>query len=199
MHFLNEFVPSFFDSQNTQAASYLLKFDFLLNQYLQAVNGIEAIFSYMVSNIISWFYEKQSTFALQQENMFFCRCVSIAPENYKIMQLLFKSPSCINLLPPRLTVQWISLKYSWTPLCQTRLSPTPRYLELYYIPKKLWSKSVRKCSQGTSWQDVLKAEKCIDVFTVMKAKSDWLDLPLQIQKATSCQYLLILGIKLLPQ
>ena len=39
----------------------------------------------------------------------------------------------------------------------------------------------------------------IDVFTVTKAKSDWLDLPLQMQKATSCRYLLILGIKLLPQ
>ena len=48
----------------------------------------------------------------------------------------------------------------------------PGFLELYYILKKHWSKSVRKCSQGTLWQDVLKAEKCIDVFTVMKAKSD---------------------------
>ena len=71
------------------------------------------------------------------------------------------------------------------------------YLELYYIPKKHWSTSVRKCIQGTSWQDVLKGEKRIDVFTVTKAKSDWLDLPLQ--KVTSCRYLLLLGIKLLLQ
>ena len=85
-------------------------------------------------------------------------------------------------------------------LSRTRLSRTPRYLELflaplssnqprlsqlYYGPKKHWSTSVRKCSQGTSWQDVLKAEKCIDVFTVTKAKSDWLDLPLRMQKTTS--------------
>ena len=75
----------------------------------------------------------------------------------------------------------------------------PGYLELYYIPKKHWSKSVSKCSQGTSWQDVLKAEKCIDVLTVTKAKLDWLDLPLRMHKATSCRYLLILGIKLLLQ
>ena len=127
--------------------------------------------------------------------------------------------------------------YSWTPLCRTRLSRTPCYLEQnrislgfalgfffsfiyygpartrlsrtprylpgylepYYGPKKDWSTSDRKCSQGTSWQDVLKAEKCIHVFTVTKAKSDWLDLPLRMQKATSCRYLLILGIKLLLQ
>ena len=30
----------------------------------------------------------------------------------------------------------------------------PGYLELYYGPKKHWPTSVRKCSQGTSWQDV---------------------------------------------
>ena len=75
----------------------------------------------------------------------------------------------------------------------------PGYLELYYVPKKHWSKSVRKCSQGTSWQDVLKAEKCIDVFTVTKATSNWLDLLLRMQNAKSCRYLLILGIKLLLQ
>ena len=71
----------------------------------------------------------------------------------------------------------------------------PGYLALYYVPKKQWSKSVRKCSHGTSWQDLLKAE-CIDVFTVTKANSDWLDLPLRMQ-VTSCRYLLILGNKLL--
>ena len=96
--------------------------------------------------------------------------------------------------------------YSWTPLCRTRLSRTPRsleqnrislgftlvfqpftmgylelgylehpaiwkcfslplaqtnpgYLKLHYDQRKHWSTSVRKCSQGTSWQDVLKAEK----------------------------------------
>ena len=38
----------------------------------------------------------------------------------------------------------------------------------------------RKCSQGTSWQNVLKAEKCIDVLTVTKAKSNWLDLLLRM-------------------
>ena len=37
----------------------------------------------------------------------------------------------------------------------------PGYLELYYVPKKHWSTSVRKCSQGISWQDVLKADKCV--------------------------------------
>ena len=37
------------------------------------------------------------------------------------------------------------------------------------------------------------------MFTVTKAQSDWLDLPLRMQKATSCQYLLILGVKLLLQ
>ena len=51
----------------------------------------------------------------------------------------------------------------------------PGYIELYCIPKKHWSISVGKCSQGTSWQDALKAEKCIDVFTVTKAKLDWPD------------------------
>ena len=58
----------------------------------------------------------------------------------------------------------------------------PGYLELFCVPKKHWSKSVRKCSQGTSRQDALKAEKCIDVFTVLtKAKSDWLDLLLNAE------------------
>ena len=71
----------------------------------------------------------------------------------------------------------------------------PGYLELYYVPKKRWSTLVRKCSQGTSWQDVQEAEKRIDVHG-NKAKSDWRDLPLRMQKATSCRYLLILGIKL---
>ena len=62
-----------------------------------------------------------------------------------------------------------------------------------------WSCAVweRKCSQGRSWQYVLKSEKRVDVFAVTKAKSDWLDLPLQ--KVTSCRYLLLLGIKLLLQ
>ena len=78
------------------------------------------------------------------------------------------------------------------------ISNQPRYLELYYVPKKHWSTSVRKCSQGTSWQ-VLRVEKCIDVFLVSKAKSNWLDLLLRMQKATSCRSLLILGIKLLLQ
>ena len=58
----------------------------------------------------------------------------------------------------------------------------PGHLELFCVPKKHWSKSVRKCNQGTSRQDALKAEKCIDVFTVLaKAKSDWLDLPLNAE------------------
>ena len=57
----------------------------------------------------------------------------------------------------------------------------PCYQELYYVPKKVWSKSVRKCRPGISWQDVLKAEKFIDMFTVTKAKSDWLDLPLNAE------------------
>ena len=74
----------------------------------------------------------------------------------------------------------------------------PGYLELYYVPKKHWSTSVRKCSQGT-WRDVLKAETHIDVFLVTKAKSDWLDLLLRMQKVTSCWYLLTFGIKLLLQ
>ena len=60
----------------------------------------------------------------------------------------------------------------------------PVCLELYYGPKKHWSTSIRKCSQSTSWEDVQKAEKCIDVFTETKAKFDWLDLPLRMQKAT---------------
>ena len=46
-------------------------------------------------------------------------------------------------------------------LSRTRLSRTPCYLELSYFPKKHWSKSVRKCSQGTLWQDVLKAVRNI--------------------------------------
>ena len=75
----------------------------------------------------------------------------------------------------------------------------PGYFELYYVSKKHWQTSVRKCSQGTSWQNVLKDNKCIDVFMVMKGKSDWLDLLLRVQKATSCRYSLILGIKLLLQ
>ena len=76
----------------------------------------------------------------------------------------------------------------------------PGYPKLNYSPEKHWLTSTRKCSQGTSWQEVPKAEKCIvNVFTVRKAISDWLDLPLVMQKLTSCQYLLILGIKLLLQ
>ena len=47
----------------------------------------------------------------------------------------------------------------------------PGCLELYYIPKKHWLKSVRKYVQGTSGQDVSKADKCIDVFTVTKTNS----------------------------
>ena len=58
---------------------------------------------------------------------------------------------------------------------------------------------MRKCSQGTNWQDVLKADKCSDVFMVTKEKSNWLALPLRIQKVTSCWYLLILGIEVLLQ
>ena len=67
------------------------------------------------------------------------------------------------------------LKYSWTPPCQTRLSRTPRYIELFLAPlnsnPSRLSRTVfgseetlvnisQECSQGTSWQDVLKAEKC---------------------------------------
>ena len=36
------------------------------------------------------------------------------------------------------------------------------------------------------------------MFTVTNAKSDWLNLPLRMQKATNCRYSLILGIKPLP-
>ena len=104
---------------------------------------------------------------------------------------------------------------SWTSLCQTRLSQTPHYLEqnriyslgfalvssvIYYRPRTglCWTACwwyTASCSSFSpnqpqpsqiSWQDVLIAEKCIDVFTVVKAKSDWLDLPLWMEKATSC-------------
>ena len=99
-----------------------------------------------------------------------------------------------------LTMGLLSRTPCYLELFLTPLSSNhPGYLELYYGLKEHWSTSARKCSQGTSWQDVLKAEKCIDVFTVTEGKSDWLDLPLWTQKATSCRYLLILGIKLLLQ
>ena len=105
----------------------------------------------------------------------------------------------LSRTPCYLEQKMISLRFApvfsdiYYGLSRTRLSRTPRYLELFLAP--LSSKqphlsrtlirpeeapvniSVRKCSQGTSWQDVLKAEKCIDVFTV--AQSDWLDLPLR--------------------
>ena len=55
----------------------------------------------------------------------------------------------------------------------------PGYLEFYYIPKKHWSKSVRKYNQGTPWQDVLKAREMY--WRVHgNEKSDWLDLPLRM-------------------
>ena len=120
-----------------------------------------------------------------------------------------------------------NVKYSWTPLCwtrlsrtsryleqnrislgfalvfsviyyglsRTRLSRTPRYLELFvaplssnqppylelhYVTKKHWSTSVRKCSQSTSWQNVLKAEKQYWRVHGKETKSDWLDLPLRM-------------------
>ena len=103
-------------------------------------------------------------------------------------------------LGPHIEPRYVELGYlehpaisncSWLSLAQIN----PGYLELYYVPKKRWSTLVRKCSQGTSWQDVQKAEKRSDVHG-NEAKSDWLDLPLRMQKATSCRYLLILGIKL---
>ena len=47
------------------------------------------------------------------------------------------------------------------PLAQFNLG----YLELYYALKKHWS-------TGSTVEDVLKAEKHIEVFTVTKAKSD---------------------------
>ena len=77
------------------------------------------------------------------------------------------------------------------------LSRTPRYLELflaslssnqprlsrlYYVPKKHWSTSVRKCSQGTSWQDRTESWQmywCVHGIT--NAKSDWLDSPLNAE------------------
>ena len=70
----------------------------------------------------------------------------------------------------------------------------PSYLKLYCVLKNTGQR------QGTSWQDVMKVEKCINVFMVMEPKLDWLNFPLQMHKATSCQYfLLISGIKLLLQ
>ena len=42
-----------------------------------------------------------------------------------------------------------------------------------------------------------KVRNVLNVSTVTKAKPDWLDLLLPMQKATSGRYLLILGIKLL--
>ena len=85
----------------------------------------------------------------------------------------------------------ISNRFS-LPLAQTN----PGYLELYYIPKKQWSKSVWECSQGTPWQDVYTESWEMYYWRV---HGNWLDLPLWMQKATSCRYLLILGIKLLLQ
>ena len=106
------------------------------------------------------------------------------------------SPSFDRVLDSPSQVKWVhcsslreewqsisAIEYSWTPLCRTRLSRTvSRYLVLYYVPKKHWSTLVRKCSQGSSWQYALKSEERIDVFTVTKAKSDWLDLPVQSNK-----------------
>ena len=83
---------------------------------------------------------------------------------------------------PALELNWISLGFAlvfsviYYELSRTRISRNPAisncfslplaqinpsYLQLYYGPKKHWSTSVRKCSQGTSWQDVLKAENVL--------------------------------------
>ena len=107
------------------------------------------------------------------------------------------------------------VKYSWTPLFRTRLSRTPRYLELLFAPlssnqprlsrTSLHSEEtlVKFSQEVQSKHLVTRCTESWEMYwrvTVIKVKSDWLDLPLRIvQRATSCRYLLILGIKLLLQ
>ena len=85
-------------------------------------------------------------------------------------------------------------------LSQTRLNLTPSYLELFLAPLssnqprffktpgnclKNLVNIFRKRQKGTSWEVYpLKAEKCVGGIT--ERKSDWLDLPLWIQKVTIC-------------
>ena len=100
-------------------------------------------------------------------------------------------------------------------LSRTRLSQTPHYLEPFLAPlssnqpRLSWTLLHSKETLVNSSQKVQslaprdkmywKLRKCIGVFTVKKAKPDWLDFPLRMQKGTSCHYLLISGIKLLLQ
>ena len=101
-------------------------------------------------------------------------------------------------------------KYSWTPLCWTRLSRTPCYLKLLLSPlgsnqprlsrTLLRSKeTLVNISQEVQSRHLLT--RCTESWKMLvtKAKSDWLDLLLRMQTATSCRNLLILGIKLLLQ
>ena len=71
----------------------------------------------------------------------------------------------------------------WTLLCRARFYRTPRYLELFLAPLglKWWPLLSRKRRRrAEKWRYKLAAS------------SDWLDLPLRIQRATNCRCLLIL-------
>ena len=112
----------------------------------------------------------------------------------------FSTASCTNVAASNGEKKENKSEYSSLTIAFVRPQKTTKIaIAFIMMATVMRSTSVRKCSQGTSWQDVLNAEKCIDVFMVTKAKSNWLDLLLRMQKATSCRYLLILGIKLLLQ
>ena len=97
--------------------------------------------------------------------------------------------------PGYLEPNWISLGFAlffsviYYGLSETRLSRTPRfslflaqidpgYGQTLLRSEEILVNIILEVRQSTSWQDVLKADKCIDVFMVTKAKSNWLDWPL---------------------
>ena len=73
----------------------------------------------------------------------------------------------------------------------------PGYLELITSRRNTGQHQSGSAVKAPPDKMYWKLTKCIGVFMVTRAKSNWLDLLLRMQKATSCPYLLILGVKLL--
>ena len=81
------------------------------------------------------------------------------------------------------TMGYLKLGYLEHPAISTRFSLSlaqidPGYRQTLLRSEEILVNIILEVRQSTSWQDVLKADKCIEVFMVTKAKSNWLDLPL---------------------
>ena len=87
-------------------------------------------------------------------------------------------------------------------LSRTQLSRTPRYLEMF-LSRTLLRSEETLVDISEEVQPMHLLTRCTESWQMYwrvhgnEAKSNWLDLLLRMQKATSCRYLLILGVKLL--